>query len=996
MMHRLMGLVRDALPGANRHGIRTRLVSAFVGVASLTLVASIVAIFSYNYIGRSLDRIERRGIPAMNGALLLARQAAEYSTIASMLRTANDAEALSSMVGRLKAKHIDMSWTLHALRDKHVALAEVRGSVTDLANSSDATALAIERRIAATAQREQLTVRAREAHRLVLERLAPLLDDASFDLAIGLEALGKKKLSRGAQHLKRAQGNAVFLQELFDLRAENHVLLSILTEVSLAPEINRLTPLRDRFIASGDRAGKALNALGQSKSATGLRSTFDRLLGLGSGFDDLFHARRIELETMAESWRLVGASQSKAARLATHLEHSVAVAEEGTSQAVAGAKTSINQSQALLIALALFSLGSAIVFVWIYVGRGLLLRLGKLNDAILALAGGNLDVQIPHGGRDELTRVATAVEVFKRNAIEARELEADKERARITDLQRREASFRLLFEGNPVPMWVYDLSTLRFLAINAAAVSHYGYSQEQLLGMTVLDIRPEDARASVAEFLRGCDGDHHGEESWPHLKSDGTRFSAVTYSRALPYHGADAALVASIDVTERKQAEARIAHMAHHDALTNLPNRVLFRQCLNEALKRDRRESKGIAVLSLDLDRFKEVNDTLGHPVGDALLNAVADRLRSCVRETDTVARLGGDEFAVVQSADGVQPSDSAALAERICAVVAAPYLLDGHQVVVGTSVGIAVSPSGGTEPDQLLKNADLALYRAKAGGRGAYRFFEPEMDASMQTRRTLELDLRQALVNGEFVLYYQPTVDIATDEITGCEALIRWRHPTKGMVPPSAFIPVAEEIGLIVAIGEWVLRTACAAAARWPAPMRLSVNLSPIQFKSSGLVDVIMNALAFSGLPAQRLELEITESALLENSESTLAMLYQIRSLGVGIAMDDFGTGYSSLSYLQSFPFERIKIDRSFVKDMVEHESSLSIVRTISSLASGLRMATTAEGVETPEQLEALRREGCGEIQGFLFSRPMPAQEIDKLLASRAQTEGRVAQNAA
>ena len=380
------------------------------------------------------------------------------------------------------------------------------------------------------------------------------------------------------------------------------------------------------------------------------------------------------------------------------------------------------------------------------------------------------------------------------------------------------------------------------------------------------------------------------------------------------------------DVTERHRTEARIEHMARHDALTDLPNRTLFAERVNAALQR---ASKGerIAVLSLDLDRFKHVNDTLGHPVGDALLKVVAERLRRTVRESDTVARLGGDEFAVVQLA-APQLEGVTDLAQRIIDVLSAPYEIEGQQMVIGTSVGIAIAPTDGETVAALLKSADVALYRAKTDGRGRYRFFEPGMDAAMQARRQLELDLRAALVNGEFELHYQPIVGIATQEVTGFEALLRWRHSERGLVSPGSFIPLAEEVGLIVPIGEWVLRQACGDAASWPDDITVAVNLSPAQFKSARLAETVLLALAASGLQPHRLELEITEGVLLVEHETTLAVLHQLRSLGVKIAMDDFGTGYSSLSYLRSFPFDKIKIDRSFIQGMAQDESSSAIVR--------------------------------------------------------------------
>jgi diguanylate cyclase (GGDEF)-like protein len=395
-------------------------------------------------------------------------------------------------------------------------------------------------------------------------------------------------------------------------------------------------------------------------------------------------------------------------------------------------------------------------------------------------------------------------------------------------------------------------------------------------------------------------------------------------------------------------------------------------------------------VLYLDLDRFKSVNDTLGHPVGDALLCAVTERLGRLVRGTDTVARLGGDEFAILQ-VGAQQPTGAKALAARIIESLAQPFEIDGHQIVIGTSVGVALAPTDGREPDQLLKNADMALYRAKADGRGIYHFFQPEMDAQMQARRMLELDLRKAMSADEFELHYQPKIDLATNKVGGFEALLRWKHPVRGFVSPAEFIPLAEEIGLIVPLGEWVLKQACTEAAKWDNRLSVAVNLSAAQFRSSTLVLSVVSALGSSGLAASRLELEITETVLLHDTAAVLQSLHQLRDLGVRTSMDDFGTGYSSLSYLRSFPFDRIKIDRSFVGEVTKNNDCVAIIRAVVSLGASLGMETTAEGVETEEQLEILRAEGCTQAQGYLFSPARPASELPALLQKlSSSTTGR------
>jgi diguanylate cyclase (GGDEF)-like protein len=432
------------------------------------------------------------------------------------------------------------------------------------------------------------------------------------------------------------------------------------------------------------------------------------------------------------------------------------------------------------------------------------------------------------------------------------------------------------------------------------------------------------------------------------------------------------------DITEQRQAEVKIEHMAHHDALTDLANRALLNERLEQALGRTH-DGEMVAVHHLDLDQFKAVNDTFGHPAGDKLLKIVADRLRGLVRESDTIARMGGDEFVIVQS-PVADPAEATTLAQQIIAWISEPYDIDGQQAMVGTSIGIAVSPGDGNTPDKLLRNADLALYRAKGDGRGTFRFFEPAMDEQMQARRIMEQDLRKALPAGEFELYYQPVVNLESNEISGFEALIRWNHPQQGQIPPSTFIPLAEEIGFIVPLGEWVIREACLAAARWPDHLNVAINISAVQFRGSSLMPVIVNALATSGLHPTRLEIEITETVLLQDKEATLAVLHQLRGLGIRIAMDDFGTGYSSLTYLQSFPFDKIKIDRSFVKDITENAGSLYIVRAVAALANGMGMAATAEGVETTEQLNKIAAVGCTEMQGYLFSKPLPVAEIERL----------------
>jgi diguanylate cyclase (GGDEF)-like protein len=441
------------------------------------------------------------------------------------------------------------------------------------------------------------------------------------------------------------------------------------------------------------------------------------------------------------------------------------------------------------------------------------------------------------------------------------------------------------------------------------------------------------------------------------------------------------------DVTERRRAETQIAYMAEYDTLTDLPNRNLFQRALTEALQ-DAVLTDQLAVFCLDLDGFKGVNDMFGHPVGDELLRQVAMRLRQCVGDQGMVARLGGDEFAILQWGRQ-QPNGANALALSVTEVLNASYDLGGTQAVVGASIGIAISPGDASSSDELLKCADMALYGAKADGRGACRFFEPEMDARIKARHRLEVDLRAAIAGKQFEMFYQPILSIGRNEVVAFEALIRWRHPDRGMVSPGEFIPVAEETGLIIPLGEWILKQACADALSWPRNIRLAINLSPVQFRGPHFVQAVFSALAAKHLEPGRLELEITETVLLQDNEAVVEKLHQLKGHGIQISMDDFGTGYSSLSYLRSFPFDKIKIDQSFVRGLGKREDSLAIVRAVIGLGRNLGMTTTAEGVETEDQLRVLREERCDEVQGFLFSPAVPLKETIQLLRGLESPKG-------
>lgn len=541
-------------------------------------------------------------------------------------------------------------------------------------------------------------------------------------------------------------------------------------------------------------------------------------------------------------------------------------------------------------------------------------------------------------------------------------------------------------------IYVFDSQTLKFLQVNTSAWKNLGYTIEELYDLTPLDLKPDYTREAFEDIITPL---KRGEEDYirfetVHRRKDGSHYDVEVILQYIRSENRPVFAAIIEDITERKlaeaeknRAEARIQHMAHHDTLTGLPNRVLFNDRLEQAVIRTRAGGEMVSVLCLDLDHFKEVNDTLGHALGDQLLTQVASRIKSCISETDTFSRIGGDEFAILQS-DITEPRDAATLAQRIVDASSEPYCLDDHEVFVGTSIGIAVCEQGDCEiePDDLLRSADLALCNTKAEARGTYNFYKEAIDNQLKARKVLESDIRRALKQGQFEVHYQPQVNAIDNSIAGVEALLRWHHPTRGPISPAEFIPLAEETGLIFAISDFVLRSACRDAAAW-ARIKLAVNLSPVQFRRPGVAELVSNVLRETGFPPERLELEITEGALLLDTDATITTLIELKSLGVSIAMDDFGTGYSSLGYLRRFPFDKLKIDRNFIQDLGQSAETNAIVQAVISLAKSLGMRANAEGVESFLQADILRIEGCDELQGFFFGKPMPATEFEALLQS-------------
>jgi diguanylate cyclase (GGDEF)-like protein len=628
--------------------------------------------------------------------------------------------------------------------------------------------------------------------------------------------------------------------------------------------------------------------------------------------------------------------------------------------------------------------------VWLLAEVGIRVQISRIATMAGRLGAGDLSARVlppyPKGELGSLMTIlngtAASLERQRHDIEDLNEKLRQSQRLETLEKQRLDIALDNMTQG----LLVFDASE-RLVVCNRRYIEMYGLSRDVVKpGCMLRDL--VEHRKQTGSYK----GDADAYYSWI---LDNLGPNAISQAVIVTADGRSIQIVNQIlangswvatheDITERARFDDRIAHMAHYDALTDLPNRTMFREQLDSALKSIARGGQ-LAVLYIDIDEFKSVNDSLGHPVGDELLKAVADRLRGCLRQTDFVARLGGDEFAIIQMA-AKQPEDTTGLVERIYAVIREPYDCAGHLLTADASIGIALAPQDGDDLDQLLKNADLAMYAAKADGRRTSRFFEPGMDARVKALRTLELDLRQAIADGGFELHYQPLVSLADHKVSGCEALLRWRHPARGMISPAEFIPVAEETGLINPLGEWVLTTACTEAASWPDHIKIAVNVSPVQFRSEAFGLKVAAALAASGLPAHRLELEITEAVLIRDDETALVMLHRLRALGVRIALDDFGTGYSSLSYLQRFPFDKIKIDRCFIKDIAEPGGSACIVQAVVNIAAARHMTTTAEGVETQAQLDVLRTLGCNEMQGYLYSPAISAAEISKLLRSRRE----------
>lgn len=548
-------------------------------------------------------------------------------------------------------------------------------------------------------------------------------------------------------------------------------------------------------------------------------------------------------------------------------------------------------------------------------------------------------------------------------------------RVDITELKEREEGFRLLFEGNPVPLLVYDPESETIRAANEAAAAHFGFRKADLAGLPASQLFEDDEwEEARAVLLTTCS---EKDRFWRQRAADGSRLESVLFTRQSMLSGGRATIVSIFDVTERRQAEARMAYMARHDELTGLANRAHCRERLHDLLA-GRQERDRVTIALVDLDHFKAVNDTYGHHLGDALLAEAAQRMQALISRKALLCRFGGDEFAIIFRNASDDQTDL--VAKSITVALSNPFFIGDHTLHIGATVGIASAPGDAADADTLMRYADLALYAAKAERRGSHRKFELAMDAAAQRKSKLENDFREAFRKGEIEVHYQPLTNLATGAIEGYEALLRWTHPEYGQVSPDIFIPLAEEMGLIDGVGQYVLHEACREALSWPDGVVLSVNVSPLQFRSGNLLNVVLQALSTSGLPPERLELEITEAVLMDKGNQTAATIRSLRAMGVGLSMDDFGTGYSSLRYLLSYPFTKIKIDKSFIMSLENEPNSRAVIRAVIGLGNSLGLTVTAEGVEEESVRDYLRDEGCAQGQGYLFGKARPGGELEKV----------------
>jgi len=971
------------------NGIGVRLFIAFGIVSVTTVLAGIVAFISFTQLGDTVDALTAGTLPAMEASLDVVKAGSDISAAAPAMLAARTRPEAATVSKDIITEQQQLADAMARLSGHEREAANLAGYVNEMRRQLTDLTQMVDQRFTLRGELERAIQGITAAQRDIAENLAPQLDNAAFDLTMEVsppDISSKIDLEDRLAHTREIK--LPELQDLNDLRSESNRLTGLLTAAVIAPNPEMLTPLRDSATSASRQIARALtdlgNVPGSAKPPGGLATLQAYMIGDKTVFD----LRGAELRLVAQAETVLVANRALAGEL-NEVAQRVVQDEHARAQAAAErSHAGIKYARRVLAGIAILSSVLALTIAWYYVGRRVVRRLNVLASVMYGLADGNTNVTIPdHAKRDEIAAMGDALKIFRNNLIENRRLTAEREqqqrqaeegqRAALTAMHAKQEIVRLreltdsTFEG----LLIHHDGTV--IDANAAFCDMVG------LGLTEIRGQPLERFASTsADALGGRTVEKDGRmREITVTTGTGDGLPVEARSRDMIYGGVAARITAFRDLREQHAAEEQIRFLAHHDLLTGLANRFKLLHTATRELAASRRHGKPLAVLCVDLDRFKSVNDTLGHHVGDLLLRQVADRIRENVRDVDTAARVGGDEFIILQTAID-QPLDAARLARRLIDRLSEPYDIGGQQVRIGASVGIALHPQDGEQVENLMKYADLALYRVKGRGRGDFCFYESGMDTAQRERRELKEDLAHAIRSNQLAVAFQPIFNADFGDVVAFEALARWVHPTRGNIPPSDFIPLAEETKLIIPLGEWVLETACQAAMTWHRACRVAVNVSVHQFSGGDMPATVAAVLKRTGLPADRLELEVTESLLITDTEHALRALEALRRLGVRIVLGDFGTGYASLSYLQRFSFDKIKVDKSFIEGLTRDSGTHAIVGAILAMSHQLNVKVTAEGVETKAQLALLRSEHCDEIQGFLLGRPMSADRVGDYLA--------------
>jgi diguanylate cyclase (GGDEF)-like protein/PAS domain S-box-containing protein len=969
--------------------IGVRLFIAFGIVSATTVLAAAVAFVSYEGLGVTVDALTTTTLPAMEASLNVVDRSSDITAAAPAMLAAQTQADAAAVSKQIVGEHQQLMDAVARLSGHRELVVQLTGYAAQMRRQLDALAAIVDRRLYLKAALEQQMAGITVAQHDIAQSLAPLLDDAAFNLTMELSQDRSDGASDHVNHLVPGRGAELLaVEDLYEIRAESNRLTGLLTAAAIVPNEDILTPMRDSATAASEQITRASVRLSQLADSIRLRASLVALQAHMARNQTVFDLRGRELHVVAKAEAALATNRVLAEKLNAVAQQVVQDEEADARKAAAKSYAEIRLAQRLLAGIVSFSLIVAIMITWRYVGRKVVRRLSGLASVMHNLAEGNTDIVIPgREERDEIGAMAVALDVFRSHVIENRRLMAERDQQRQQAEENRRAALivahatqetarlRQLSDSTFEGLLIHRDGTV--LDANTAFCGMTGYNLSQVRGQPL-------ARFATT-WTDALDGPAYADGAQMReimvTMGNGETLPVEVRSRDIDYAGSPARVTALRDIRERRAAEDRIRFLAHHDALTGLANRFQLNDIATREVAAARRSGKTLAVLCMDLDRFKSVNDTVGHDGGDFLLKQVADRIRETVRSTDIVARTGGDEFVVIQT-ELSQASDAAQLARRLIDRLSEPYDINGQPFRIGASIGIAIHPRDGDQVDVLLKHADLALYQVKSKDRGDLCFFEAEMDALLRERRVMEQELAYAIRAGEMKLAFQPIFGTQSGEVITLEALVRWDHPRRGVLPPGLFIPLAEETNLIIPLGEWVLEAACHAAMTWQLPCRVAVNVSARQFSGSDLPGQVAKVLDRTGLPANRLELEVTESLVITNTERALEALSALKHLGVRIVLDDFGTGYSSLSYLQRFPFDKIKIDKSFIDDLASNKDARAIVNGIMEMSHQLNIDVTAEGVETSSQLALLRSGLCDEIQGFLLGRPMRSEKIKDYLA--------------